>query len=258
MNDTNVPNHNVLVFEESAELFASAAKRVIEIAGAAVEARGRFLFVLAGGETPKPLYRKLAQQDAGTSIPWQETHVFWGDERVVPPDDPQSNFGMAAQDLLHAVPLPRANVHRIPVELGATAAARAYARELQTMAAKGLAWPRFDLVLLGLGRDGHTASLFPGSTHPSRSAQATLAVTGSYDQRPTSRVTLTPPVFNSARNIFFLVTGQEKADILSRVFDRDESAVRFPARRINPSRGHVTWFVDRSAASKLEDQPLNN
>jgi 6-phosphogluconolactonase len=165
---------------------------------------------------------------------------------------------MAAQYLLHAVPLPQDNVHRIPVELGAAAAARAYARELQTMAAKGLAWPRFDLVLLGLGRDGHTASLFPGSTHPSRSAQATLAVTGSYDQRPTSRVTLTPPVFNSARNIFFLVAGQEKADILSHVFDRDKSAVRFPARRINPTQGHVTWFVDRAAASKLEDQPLNN
>lgn len=254
MNETASTKRELLVFDTTEELFKSAAARIARLAHEAVEARGEFLFVLAGGETPKPLYRRLAGENYRNEIPWQQTHIFWGDERAVPPDDPQSNFGMAAEHLLQDLPLPTSNIHRIKGEMGAAAAARDYARELQSLSAQSLAWPRFDLVLLGLGSDGHTASLFPGSTHPSRSAQATLAVTGSYDQRATSRVTLTPPVFNSSRHIFFLVTGEKKASILANVLDEEQSAVRYPSRRIKPARGIVTWYIDRAAAAKLPSQ----
>jgi len=251
MNRSIDANDKVRIFETAAELYDVAAARIVELAAKAVVSRDRFLLVLAGGETPKPLYQKLAREPLRTALPWRKTHLFWGDERAVPPDDAQSNYRMAAEQLLHALSLPEANVHRIPGELSAAAAAREYSQELRAMADGGQAWPRFDLVLLGLGSDGHTASLFPGSMHPSRSAQATLAVTGSYEQRATSRVTLTPPVFNSARNIFFLVSGEGKADVLANVLEGNKSAVRYPARRIKPHNGCVTWFVDSAAASKL-------
>lgn len=241
----------VIVFEDIDELYDRVAAQIGELAAEAHASRGQFLFVLAGGETPKPLYQRLAKEPLRSRIPWEQTHLYWGDERAVPPNDPQSNFGMAQKYLLHGIPLPDDHVHRIKGELGAVSAAREYANELRAMSASGLAWPRFDLVLLGLGSDGHTASLFPGSTHPSRSEQATLAVNGSYDQRPTSRITLTPPVFNSARQIYYLVIGKRKAETLAKVLEGKHSPVRYPARRIKPDDGRLTWFVDRDAASNL-------
>lgn len=258
MTNANQENRTVRIFEDTADLYNAAATGVLQAAEDAVAKRRRFLLVLAGGETPKPLYERMSSEPFLGAFPWDVTHVFWGDERAVPPDDEQSNYGMVAEYLLQNVPLPQENIHRMPGEEGASAAARKYARDLQTMADKGLAWPRFDLVLLGLGSDGHTASLFPGSTHPSRSAQATLAVTGSYDQRPTSRITLTPPVFNSARQIYFLVAGERKAGVVASVLEGDKSPVRYPARRIKPSRGSVTWFIDRAAAAQLREHPSND
>lgn len=258
MTNPHQMNRTVRIFEEPSELYEAAANGILEAAREATAARGRFLLVLAGGETPKPLYRLMSSEPIRTAFPWDATHVFWGDERAVPPDDEQSNYGMTDEYLLQNVPLPKENIHRIRGEDGASAAAREYARQLHDMSEKGLAWPRFDLVLLGLGSDGHTASLFPGSTHPSRSAQATLAVTGSYDLRPTSRITLTPPVFNSARKIFYLVSGERKANVVASVLEGDKSPVRYPALRIRPSHGSVTWFLDSAAARKLKEHPSNN
>jgi len=252
MDETTRTDTKVLIFDTTAELYSEAATALQQLADEAIAARDRFLLVLSGGETSLPLYQRLANEPVHASFPWQQTHVFWGDERAVSPEDPMSNYGMARTHLLEAVPLPEANVHRIIGEVTAATAAREYSRVLQKMAGGGRAWPRFDVVLLGLGADGHTASLFPGSMHPARSGQATLAVTGSYDQRPTSRVTLTPPVFNSARSIFFLVTGERKAETLANVLEGDSSPVRYPARRIKPPRGTVTWFVDGAAASRLQ------
>lgn len=251
MNNVSDKKKNVLVFPTGDELYEAAARRIEEVAVDAVQKRGVFLFVLAGGNTPRPLYKRLAHDPAHASFPWQNTHIFWGDERAVPPDDAQSNFGMARDQLLDAISIPEEQIHRIYGELGAAAAAREYAGELRKMAETGMVWPRFDLVLLGLGQDGHTASLFPGSTHPSRSGQATLAVTGSYNERATSRVTLTPPVFNSARNIIYLVLGGRKANVLAKVLEGDSSPVQFPARRIEPEQGTLSWYVDRDAATKL-------
>lgn len=248
-------SRKVLVYQTETDLYDAAASMVAQVAAEAVEHRGQFLFVLAGGETPRPLYQRLAQDPALASFPWEHTHLFWGDERAVAPDDVQSNYRMAAKELLQTVSVPQENIHRIRGELGAAAAAREYATELRKMAEGGMVWPYFDLVLLGMGRDGHTASLFPGSTHPSRSGQATLAVTGSYNERATSRVTLTPPVFNSARNILYLVLGKRKAATLANVLEGDKSPVQFPARRIKPERGTLTWYVDSKAASQLTSIP---
>lgn len=251
MNDGESNNRKVLVFDSEEALYDAVAIEAAAIAARAIDRRGRFLFVLAGGNTPRPLYRKLATDPGYAAFPWQQTHLFWGDERAVPPDDPQSNYRMVAEELLPGLAIPEENVHRIQGELGASSAARTYAGELRSMADSGLVWPRFDLVLLGMGHDGHTASLFPGSTHPSRSGQATLAVTGSYDKRPTSRITLTPPVFNSARNVFYLVLGEEKAETVYNVLEGNGSPVRYPARRIKPEPGNLHWYLDRGAAAKL-------
>jgi 6-phosphogluconolactonase len=166
------------------------------LARQAVAARGAFFVALAGGSTPRPLYRRLVDLDA---LPWPETHVFWGDERTVPPDHPESNYHQARELLLDHVPVPAAQVYRIQGELDPVSAAEAYAQTLLAAAAAGEAWPRFDLVLLGLGSDGHTASLFPGSTYPVEEMQPTVAVSADYGNRPAGRVSLTPPVFNSAR-----------------------------------------------------------
>lgn len=251
MNNATDQEKQILIYDTETELYDAVARDLLAKAVDAVAQRGKFLLALAGGSTPRPLYRKLARDEAFAEFPWRQTHLFWGDERAVPPDDPQSNYGMVAEAMLDALALPEENIHRIRGEIGAVPAAREYAQKLRSMAESGLSWPRFDLVLLGLGRDGHTASLFPGSTHPSRSGQATLAVTGSYNERPTSRVTLTPPVINSARNVFFLVLGEDKALTVHKVLEGDYSPVQFPARRIRPEQGQLIWYLDRAAASKL-------
>jgi 6-phosphogluconolactonase len=241
-----------LIFDTQEALFAHAAAHVQQLAEEAVAARGRFLFVLSGGSTPAPLYRRLAQ---ATGFPWPQTYVFWGDERMVPPHHPGSNFGQARELLLDHVPVAPEHVYRIRGEMDRVSAAEAYAHELLQLAGEYLPWPRFDLVLLGLGSDGHTASLFPGSTFPVRKGQATLAVSAGYDDRPAGRVTLTPSVFNSARNIVFLVTGGEKAEAVAAVLGQEADRVQWPAQRIRPDKGTLTWLLDREAAALLPAAP---
>lgn len=215
---------------------------------ASLRERGVAALVLSGGGTPVAVYRHLA----GESFPidWGRVHVFWGDERLVPPDDPGSNFHSAQDALLRQVPIPAGNIHRIRGELPAAEAVADYHTRLRGWAAvhdpgAPHPWPRFDLVLLGLGEDGHTASLFPGS--PVAPAEPVLAVTADYQGRPAGRVTLTPLVFNDARHLMFLITGANKAPAIramSEVLDLE----RFPAQRIRPEQGQVSWLLDRAAA----------
>lgn len=248
----------LLIFETAAELHHVAAAYWRRLAQEAVEARDRFLLVLAGGSTPKPLYRRMAQPPYREDVPWSQTFVFWGDERMAPPGDPQSNYGQARELLLSQVPVPPEHVHPIPGELEPEAAAAAYNETLaqwaKRLAEAERAWPRFDLVMLGLGRDGHTASLFPGSAARKREEQPARAVHAEYGDRPADRVTLTPPAFNSARQILFLVTGAEKAEALAGVLEGEDNPVRWPAQRIRPRNGRVSWLVDRAAAGQLVDE----
>lgn len=248
MNEAEKPQSQLLVFDSAAALYRVAEGYVQRLAEAAVQERGSFLFALSGGSTPQPLFRRLADPH---SLPWACTHVFWGDERMVPPDDPESNYHQAASLLLDHVPVPPSQIHRIPGEEDPVSAAEMYAQTLRATAGDGAAWPRFDLALLGLGADGHTASLFPGSAFPIAPEVATEAVLAKTENRPPARVTLTAQVFNSARHVIFLVRGEEKAEALAHVLEGEYKPRQWPAQRIHPADGNLLWFVDEAAASRL-------
>jgi len=236
----------VRIFKDADELSRAAAELFVTLAVQAIRERGRFLVALSGGSTPMALYRLLAREP----IDWTRIHVFWGDERLVPPEDPENSYGQAWEALLKHIPIPTENIHRVASELDPVAAARDYASILREFAAPPLDWPRFDLVLLGLGEDGHTASLFPGS--PVDATEPVIAVTAQYQGRPARRVTLTPPVFNAARQVIFLVTGANKAVTLKGVFSDYNSSEQIPAKRIQPADGQVTWLVDKAAGKEIK------
>lgn len=237
------------IFNEYDALSTAAAEIFVRTGADAIKARGRFLVALSGGSTPSGLYHLLASEPYRRQVDWQNTFVFWGDERCVPPDDKGSNYYQANEILLSQVSIPRENILRIKGELVPCEASNAYAQTLKEFATSGLDWPRFELVLLGMGEDGHTASLFPGSQVDITSP--TQAVTADYQGRPANRVTLTSVVFNSARKILFLVTGESKAVILKRVFNEAFMPEQLPAQRIRPTDGQVIWLVDESAAAEL-------
>ncbi len=233
-----------IVVPDGVALAHAAAQRIAGLACQAVQARERFSLALSGGTTPGALYRLLAEEPYRSQIPWRQGHVFWSDERCVPPDDPGSNYRLAHETLLAHVPVPPDNVHRIQGELAPPTAARAYERELRRFF--GRPQPRFDLLLLGLGADGHTASLFPDSPALAETRRLVVATTAVYGDRPAVRVTLTLPALNAARHVLFLVSGVEKAPIVQALVG---GQVPLPAQRIHPTAGQLTWLFDAAAAS---------
>ena len=238
------------IFKNLEELSHAAAHLFIEQTAQAVAQRNRFLVALNGGSTPSRLFQLLAT-DHDKEVDWSNVHVFWGDERCVPADDPGSSYGQARDLLLNHVPIPDSHIHRIRGELGPAEASKEYSIRLQEFASPPLQWPRFDLVYLGMGEDGHTASLFPGSLVDV--SEPTMPVTAHYQDRPANRVTLTPVVFNDARMIAFIAAGGKKAETLEKVLSDTytRNPVQFPAQRIKPKDGRLIWLVDESAASKL-------
>ena len=242
-------NMDIRILEDQKTLSIEAAEVFIETAAQAIEARGRFLVALSGGSTPVDLFKLLADKKFRPLVDWQKTLIFWGDERCVSPYDKGSNYRQAMDALLDQVPIPEENILRIKGERGPAEASNSYARALKRYASPPFNWPRFDLVLLGLGADGHTASLFPGS--PVNASAPVLPVTANYQDRPAQRVTLTPLVFNAARHLTFLVSGESKSTILAQVLKGDYRPLELPAQRINPTNGELLWLVDRAAASKL-------
>ncbi len=241
----------VRVFASLSELSQAAAQDFSAAVGQAIRERGMAFVALSGGSTPAELYRLLAQPGHSQGIAWERVHFYWGDERCVPPTDPESSFGMAFSLLLGHVPVPSANIHRALGELPPAAAAADYAAQLAQAGEGPRAWPCFDLVLLGMGADGHTASLFPGQVHPEEASQSVIAVTAAYQGRPANRITLTSRVFNSARQVLFLATGENKAAVLEEALHGAPDPLRLPVQRIRPTDGTVTWMVDQAAASKL-------
>jgi len=225
----------------AAELFAVEARK-------AVQARGRFVVALAGGNTPQRTYELLAQEPFRAQVPWQKTHIFWGDERCVPADDPRNNARMAHQALLGHVPVPSGQVHPMVCDSSPSEAAVEYEAFLGDFFASGP--PRFDLVLLGLGKNGHTASLFPGTSVLEEQqrlvAEVYLAEEGLH------RLTLTAAAINQAAMVVFLVSGCGKAPILQKVFEDPQDQGSLPARLIKPAHGELLWLVDRHAASLLQ------
>lgn len=240
------------IFQGKDSLAAAAATVFSAAAAEAVASRGRFLVALSGGSTPQALFSLLARPPYQKQIAWPATHIFWGDERLVPADDPGSNYYHARHLLLEQVPIPPSQVHRVRGELSAPDAVEDYARQLETMADGGARWPNFDLALMGMGADGHTASLFPGSKAVTEKTSPVLSVTADYAGRPAQRVTLTPPVFNDARQVLFLVSGADKAQALAAVLGGPLDTNNWPAQSIQPVSQNLRWFVDQDAAIQLK------
>lgn len=244
---------DVRIFPDLQALSEAGAALFIDACTQAIRASGRALVALSGGNTPGKLYQLLAQSPYSEQVDWPHVYVFWGDERCVPPDDPESNYRQAHDALLSRVSIPPANIHRIRGEAQPQDAAVEYAVELNAFGSPPRSWPRFDFVLMGMGEDGHTASLFPGS--PIDTAAPTAAVTAQYQDRPANRVTLTPLVFNAARRVVFLVTGESKSQTLADVLYGKYQPAALPAQRIHPTDGDVIWMVDQAAAGRLPQVP---
>lgn len=232
------------------DLFQAAADEVLRAATHAVAERGRFTIALSGGSTPKNMYTLIAA-NADATLPWDRMFFFFGDERHVPPDDPESNYRMANESLLAKVPVPPANIFRIPAENpDADAAAAIYEETLRKFFASAPGeFPRFDLILLGIGPDGHTASLFPETA--ALQEKTRLVVANWVEKLNTSRITLTLPVLNHARCVAFLVSGIDKAAALHEVLEGKAPGEKYPSKLVQPSEGKLIWFVDRAAASQL-------
>lgn len=239
---------DIQVVADADALAAEAAQQIVTAAQDAIQQQGRFSFVLSGGSTPQRLYRLMAAKPFSEQIDWAKVHLFWGDERCVPPDHPDSNYGMAREALLAHVPIPAAQIHRIYGEDDPGEAAQAYETTLRAFFGEGL--PRMDLILMGMGDDGHTASLFPHSAAldapPERWVVENLIPT-----KQVWRVTLTAHVINAAKEVMFLVSGAEKADRLNQVLNGPYRPHDLPSQLIRPASGKLLWLVDRAAAQAL-------
>ena len=241
-------NFDIRIFKDLEALSHEAAKLFIKQAAKAIQERGRFLVALNGGSTPKRLFQLIATEYRD-KVDWHKIHVFWGDERCVPPNDAGSSYGQARGALFIHVPIPETNIHRVIGEHEPVIAAKEYASTLKEFAEHPFDFPRFDLVYLGMGEDGHTASLFPGS--PVEVTEPTLPVTAQYQDRPANRVTITQLVFNQARVVAFMATGEKKANTLAEVLSDRYNPELLPAQRIEPKNGKLIWLVDEDAAGKL-------
>lgn len=250
--------YEVLICADAAELAREAARRFAELAVAFTRDAGRFTVALSGGSTPKAMFQILAEKPFADSLPWRSIYFFWGDERCVPPNHAESNYRMANETLLSKVPVPRENILRIPAEDEDHESAAANYSETIRQFFKPAAgapgaepeWPSLDLVFLGMGPDGHTASLFPGTT--ALCADGGVAVANYVDKLQSWRITLTADAINRARNVIFLVAGADKAPALKEVIEGPRNPKQYPSQLIKPSHGALLWMVDEAAAKLLQ------
>ncbi len=232
-------------FEDLAELSRFAANLIRQKATAAKARDEKFSMALSGGRTPRTLLKILAGEPLRSSLPWRAVHLFWGDERCLPPDSPYSNVGLAREILLSRIDIPAENVHAPRLnDRDCAAVATEYQAELARFfrPAPG-GWPVFDLILLGLGVDGHTASLFPQDTALDERERWVVRVEGRTASPPVPRLTLTLPVINRARTVVFLVSGAEKIEVVEAILGQAEAAARFPAAQVRPS-GRLVWLLN--------------
>jgi 6-phosphogluconolactonase len=231
-----------------AAMSSHAADIFIKLSQKAIQERGFFSVALSGGSTPKKLYELLTQEPYCSQIDWAKVHLFFGDERNVPPEHQDSNFRMANEALFSKIAqLPPENIHRVPAEQPAVDAANLYEQDLRDFFQNEL--PRFDLVLLGLGTDGHTASLFPDS--PALEENVRWFVENWVEKFGAYRLTLTFSVINNARLVLFLVAGADKADIVRQIQRPDSAEIKYPAQLINPTDGKLLWIFDEAAGAKI-------
>jgi len=240
---SGVPEYLRIVHDQTA-LYRAGAEIFISAAKSSIAKNGRFSVALSGGNTPRGVHETLEQRR--DVVPWDKVFVFFGDERTVPPDHPDSNYRMAKESLLSRVPIPARNIFRIPAELPPELAAQEYEETLRRFfqLPVGL-FPRFDLIFLGMGNDGHTASLFPGTS--ALGEQSRLVVANCVEKMNTWRITLTLPVLNNAAEVVFLVSGVTKAPVLAKILSA-KSGDAFPAQSVKPTNGQLLWLVDEDAA----------
>jgi 6-phosphogluconolactonase len=240
------------VASDAEELARCAATYFVEMAGEAVEARGRARIAISGGSTPKAAFALLADRNQPwfNRMPWDKLELFWVDERCVPPDDADSNYRMTREALLDHVPMSSRQIHRMEGELEPEVAAARYESDLRnTFRLEGAEAPRFDLVALGMGADGHTASIFPGTQ---AIFEMMKLVTANYvPQKDTWRLTLTWPVINLAQSVFFLIEGADKAPVLKEIVLGAKDVERLPSQLIKPASGILTLLLDSEAAAEL-------
>jgi 6-phosphogluconolactonase len=250
MTDSASAHTHLEILDDLAAIARRGAEVFVARFGAVPDDR-RFSVALSGGSTPRALHSRLAAHPYRDQVDWSRVQFYWGDDRHVAPDDPESNFRMARETLFDHVPVHEAQLHRIHTEMpDAAAAAALYEEELrQDFALRGEALPRFDLLFLGMGADGHTASLFPHTA--ALAVRDRLVVANEVPQLGTTRITLTVPVLNHAATVVFLVAGEDKAEALAAVLEGPRQPEQRPAQLIAPSQGELYWLVDRAAASRL-------
>jgi 6-phosphogluconolactonase len=244
----------IRLLADSNELFHAAAEEVCRIAHMSIETTGRFSLVLSGGSTPRGLYALLAEHPYRSHVEWNRVEFFWGDERAVPPDHQASNFRMAREAMFDKLDIPPERIHRIEAERpDLDEVAREYEAEVERVLGRvpgvGRRPPHFNLFLLGMGEDGHTASLFPNT--PSLLEKERWVMAQQVPKAPRERITMTPPIINAAHFIMFLVAGPTKADVLAQVLQGSRDPLGYPAQLIHPLTGEVTWFVDHAASASL-------
>ena len=240
---------HIAIYPDIDTLSQQAAQYVVRTASESIAARGRFTIALSGGTTPRKLYTLLGSEPYNSQIDWQQVHIFWGDERCVPPDNPDSNYYMAQEVLLSKISIPALQVHRMPADQpGRDATSQSYTAEMQSaFGTQGI--PVFDLIQLGMGPEGHTASLFPHQASLHETQRLVMPV--SVPKPPPDRLTFTPPVLNAARNILFLVTGSDKAEALQAVLEGEYQPEEYPAQIVRPPDGEVVWMLDNAVSANL-------
>ena len=239
---------NIRTFSNTEQLTYAAADYIANVAQESIASHGHFTLALSGGSTPKKLYGLLATEPYRSQIDWEKVQIFWSDERCVPPDDTESNYHLAQEVMLSKLPLSPNQIHRMPAdEADRNAASEKYSQEMQNVFGEVL--PHFDLIQLGMGPEGHTASLFPHQ--PSLHEKQRQVIPVIVPKPPPPRLTFTPLILNAARHILFLVTGTEKADAVQAVLQGDYQPDEYPAQIVQPPQGEVTWMLDNPAAAKL-------
>jgi len=253
--------NRIRILPDPQALARAAAEHFVASASRVIAKRDRFSVALSGGSTPRQTYALLATEEFSARVDWSRTHVFWGDERCVPPDDPRSNYAMAHQVMLEHVPLPAENIHRIRGETAPHVAAEEYETSLRAFFARppvgqstnfAQSLPTFDLILLGMGADGHTASLFPGT--PLLHEKWRWAGTTYVESAHQARVTLTPPPINAALQVTFIVSGAPKALTLRRALAGPYRPDVLPVQIVRPANGRLLWLVDAEAGALLSKQ----
>lgn len=237
-------HREIEIFETRAELAARAANLVVEKLSGALSLNGRASLVLSGGSTPKKLYTLLASDEYRNKVEWEKVLIFFGDERCVPPDSDESNYKTASDTLLSKVPIPGENIFRIKGELDPEIAAAEYEQQIKTTLGEH---PSLDIVLLGMGPDGHTASLFPKTTALDENKK--LVAANYVEKLNTWRVTLTLPAINAAKNIIFLIAGSDKAETVKEILENNSD---FPAQKVTPENGLLIWLLDKKSTDSLK------